>query len=1099
MLIGTQYEPKPKPKRLSSSNNEAETNSDLLHDSPTIPLENSIQPEQQKGYGLKTLQDSLKSLPPSSDAKVVPKVDIVDPIKLQLQLEEDTIESAICRWRIEHEDMVKNLGIHPGLYKKTIGAIMWSWYENLLAAIKHELATNNSSEMVEDSDSSDDKFLLYMPFLQSIPPEKLAATTIITTIQSIVRQSGDNPVQSMTRVVMNIGKTVESEALAEELKQQYAGTRHTQRLSRLVRSKQLNLRAKRQEERHTQISLDTEAPEWSGNIQLRVGVKLVTLLIKTAEIETTSKNGMVEMVPAFSQSMEYSQGRKTGLLGLHSTIAKILEQEPVGSAIAKHLPMLTTPLPWTGHRKGGYLRQPIPAVRQTHPSLQSTEYVKLASKKGDMQQVYAALDILGQTPWTTNKAVYQVMVDVWNSGEAIADIPPRDPVPEYPPNPGHAASLAEKQEYSRQVRRIDNEIMGFHSNRCYHNFQLEVAKAFLGKRMYFPHNMDFRGRAYPIPPYLNHMGADNCRGLLQFDTGKELGEKGLAWLKVHLANLYGFNKASLEEREDFAMKHLEEIHDSAKKPLDGQKWWLHAEDPWQCLATCIELSSALSMPDPTKFVSHLPVHQDGTCNGLQHYAALGGDPIGAKQVNLEPGDRPSDIYTAVAEMTATSIANDAAEGDKLAKLLDGKITRKVVKQTVMTKVYGVTFAGARLQVLKRLDELYPSLFPDNLEAMRAAGYIAKKIFGTLSIMFTGAQDIQLWLGECASRICDSLSEAQINWLDSDAAGSENKKEFKLNPSNRSSTLDENLRFRSSVIWTTPLKMPVVQPYRDLHVKQIQTNLQALSLHEPSAADPVHKRKQLQAFPPNFIHSLDATHMFLTALRCKEEALTFAAVHDSFWTHASDIDNMNSIIRDSFIRMHSDDIVERLAAEFEARYQGSFYRATVDASSVLGRRIRALHKQLSKNNTRKGSRKQANIHELLLEKRRLQLLKSSDPDERAAGQAMITPGQLFEEAETEQLRNTQEELVATFGANETTEILQEAKEAIEEIDKEVELEDDPLDTQSLAPSQLKVATAAKKRVQRNAQIHVWRPLTFPPMPQRGTFDVTRVKDSQYFFS
>jgi DNA-directed RNA polymerase len=33
-------------------------------------------------------------------------------------------------------------------------------------------------------------------------------------------------------------------------------------------------------------------------------------------------------------------------------------------------------------------------------------------------------------------------------------------------------------------------------------------------------------------------------------------------------------------------------------------------------------------------VSHLHIHQDGSCNGLQHYAALGRDIEGAYQVNL---------------------------------------------------------------------------------------------------------------------------------------------------------------------------------------------------------------------------------------------------------------------------------------------------------------------------------------------------------------------------------------------------------------------------------------------------------------------------------
>lgn len=60
--------------------------------------------------------------------------------------------------------------------------------------------------------------------------------------------------------------------------------------------------------------------------------------------------------------------------------------------------------------------------------------------------------------------------------------------------------------------------------------------------MYFPHDMDFRGRAYPIPSHLNHMGNDLSRALLWFADAKPLGESGLQWLKVHLAGLYGIDK-----------------------------------------------------------------------------------------------------------------------------------------------------------------------------------------------------------------------------------------------------------------------------------------------------------------------------------------------------------------------------------------------------------------------------------------------------------------------------------------------------------------------------------------------------------------------------
>lgn len=128
---------------------------------------------------------------------------------------------------------------------------------------------------------------------------------------------------------------------------------------------------------------------------------------------------------------------------------------------------------------------------------------------------------------------------------------------------------------------------------------------------------------------------------------------------------------------------------SAKNPLGGSEnetWWKHADDPWQCLSTCMELSKALNSPDPLAYECPLPVHQDGTCNGLQHYAALGGDAQGAKQVNLDVGERPSDVYTYVANMVEKKIEDDLQSTDartrRFAELLHGKVARKVVKQTV---------------------------------------------------------------------------------------------------------------------------------------------------------------------------------------------------------------------------------------------------------------------------------------------------------------------------------------------------------------------------------------------------------------------------------
>lgn len=111
--------------------------------------------------------------------------------------------------------------------------------------------------------------------------------------------------------------------------------------------------------------------------------------------------------------------------------------------------------------------------------------------------------------------------------------------------------------------------------------------------------------------HLNHLSSDLCRGILEFAEGRPLGKSGLWWLKIHLANLYGggVGKLSYDGRLAFVENHLHDIFDSAVNPLDGDCWWLNAEDPFQCLAACMNLSDALKSSSPTEAISRLPIHQ----------------------------------------------------------------------------------------------------------------------------------------------------------------------------------------------------------------------------------------------------------------------------------------------------------------------------------------------------------------------------------------------------------------------------------------------------------------------------------------------------------
>jgi len=269
----------------------------------------------------------------------------------------------------------------------------------------------------------------------------------------------------------------------------------------------------------------------------------------------------------------------------------------------------------------------------------------------------------------------------------------------------------------------------------------------------------------------------------------------------------------------------------------------------------MELRSALESPDPHAYESNFPVHQDGTCNGLQHYAALGGDAQGANQVNLGAADRPSDVYSHVATMVQDKVKEDAENGVKHAIMLDGKITRKVVKQTVMTTVYGVTFIGARDQIERQLRERKD--IPGE-ECWLAAAYLAKRVIGCIGDLFSGAQDIQTWLNLCARLISKSIPPTRIQAT------------LPTKDSGKYVTTQERTRKEqmTTVVWTTPLGLPIVQPYRKTQRKQVATTIQSVYISDPNAPATVNSMKQASAFPPNFIHSLDATHMMLSALECQ---------------------------------------------------------------------------------------------------------------------------------------------------------------------------------------------------------------------------------------
>ncbi|KAL1251338.1 hypothetical protein QQF64_019134 [Cirrhinus molitorella] len=639
-------------------------------------------------------------------------------------------------------------------------------------------------------------------------------------------------------------------------------------------------------ERFSGPSLLSDDTPWPLVLMVQLGSFLVDLMVHELKIWSNILNPAQEkkLIPVLYHMYTFRSNHKIGFIKPHPIVTQIqrVAMETKLTFDSYVMPMLCPPVPWTSPKSGAYLLTPTKLMRSTDGAIQHQLLLE-KSRDEDLHAVLDSLNQVGNCPWKINKPLLDIIISIFNDkgSDKLCIPPPLSEAPEVPRFNPHDPSYtqAEKAYMKREGVKAKKKVAEMHSLRMDALYKLSIANHMRDGIFWFPHNMDFRGRTYPRPPYFNHLGSDVTRGLLLFAEGRPLGPKGLDWLKIHLVNLTGLKKrSSLAGRLEYAESIMDDILDSADHPLDGRKWWMNADEPWQALACCMEIANASRSPDHVKFISYFPVHQDGSCNGLQHYAALGRDVIGATSVNLMPCEQPQDVYSGVAQQVEEFRARDAEKGLKIAQVLEGFISRKVVKQTVMTVVYGVTRYGGRLQIEKRLKEIDD--FPKD-HIWDASHYLVKQVFSSLKEMFTGTREIQEWLTESARLIAKS---------------------------------------GRTVEWVTPLGLPIVQPYHRIKNQTLKSTMQNLSIHiSHDANEKPDSMKQKNAFPPNFIHSLDSTHMMLTSLHCYRAGLTFVSVHDCYWTHAVTVDIMNRVCREQFVALHSQPILEELSGFLLKKY------------------------------------------------------------------------------------------------------------------------------------------------------------------------------------
>ncbi|CAI5437550.1 unnamed protein product [Caenorhabditis angaria] len=253
-----------------------------------------------------------------------------------------------------------------------------------------------------------------------------------------------------------------------------------------------------------------------------------------------------------------------------------------------NLPMTIPPRPWIDYGIGGPLyTSNIPIIRNMFEFKNvdmNLEVRKRISSRQQARPVFDALNQLGSTPWVINEKMLEVLKEVFGkSGDFEAKqlldklgIPMRKDTVEIPMfekefGIGIKKEDIDKEKFREYAKRKSEAIkMKNESNSlwCWMLYRVVLADHFRGKTLYFPHNMDFRGRVYPLSPYLSHMGDDVNRCILKFAKSKKLGNDGFEWLKLHCINLTGtMKRASVEERLKTAQELLPTILDSARNPF----------------------------------------------------------------------------------------------------------------------------------------------------------------------------------------------------------------------------------------------------------------------------------------------------------------------------------------------------------------------------------------------------------------------------------------------------------------------------------------------------------------------------------------------------
>ena len=408
-------------------------------------------------------------------------------------------------------------------------------------------------------------------------------------------------------------------------------------------------------------------------------------------------------------------------------------------------------------------------------------------------------------------------------------------------------------------------------------------------------DLDYRGRIYYTEPFMNFQSVDFAKGLMLFKNGSKLDQTGLWWLAVHTATSFNksyhidkipswlegdyknylesegldsisVDKMTLEDRVRWTNNNMDLIIECAKRNI---LCYNSAEKPVTFLACCYEWQAIDKDPN---HICHLPVSVDGSNNGWQHLGAISKDVRTGELVGLIPVEIQRDFYV----QTAKELIKLMPDWFAKRKMPMKSIRKGISKRGSMTRAYS---AGADKIAENMYKDCHQAGYTDKYNiSLEDCRLLAKNLISAINTVCPGPLQTMKFLQKIANKKLET--DNQIFWW-TPSGFPVRYQTFLMNKMKTKSTLKGLGKTRDQVKHT---HMVIKYGFHD----------------KKPVAD---KARYASGISPNFIHSMDASHM---ALVIHDWEYDFGAVHDSFSAHPNHIENLLDLTKSVFINMYNDD-------------------------------------------------------------------------------------------------------------------------------------------------------------------------------------------------